>query len=203
MAQVDKVVIVMKVVALRDIAEGEEVLLDYGHEWEAAWQDYRIKWEMSKEHQPHPLKAEDVKAFYQKRPLETSQTIRNHPYPPKMATACFLVTRERLDGQPMIDVATSFDITEWYEPASFENYKGGRLFAVDVLERNEAPGFFYNYTVNARVSATHLERVVNVPHAACTFVDSPYASDMHIRGAFRHSIGILDTHFPQSWRDLR
>jgi hypothetical protein len=44
---------------------------------------------------------------------------------------------------------------------------------------------------------------VNVPHAACTFVDSPYASDIHTPGAFRHSIGILDSHFPQSWRDLR
>jgi hypothetical protein len=45
----------------------------HGPEWEAAWQDYRIKSEMSKEHQPHPLKAEDAKAFYQKRPLKWSE----------------------------------------------------------------------------------------------------------------------------------
>ena len=134
MALVDKVVIVMKVVALREIAEGEEVLLDYGPDWEAAWQDYRIKGEISSEQHPHPLKAEDLKVVYQKQPLETAQTIRNHPYPPNMATACFLVTRGRPDGLPMIDVLTSLEITEWYKPATFENYKGGCLFAVDVLE---------------------------------------------------------------------
>jgi hypothetical protein len=191
LAQVDKVVLMMKVVALRDIAADEEILLDYGPDWEASWQDYRTKWETTKE-SSHPLKAEDVRAFYKNRPLETVHTIQRNPYPPNMATACFLDTRERPDGQPMVDTATSFDITEWFEPATFEAYQGSRLFIVDVLDRQEAPGFFYNYTVNARVGDTKFEQAVNIPHTACTFVDKPYTSDIHTKGAFRHPIGIID-----------
>jgi hypothetical protein len=32
-------------VALRDIGEGEEILIDYGEEWEAAWQEHVRKYE--------------------------------------------------------------------------------------------------------------------------------------------------------------
>jgi hypothetical protein len=207
MAGVDKVVLVMKVVALKEIGPDEEIFLDYGTEWEKAWQDYHIKWEMGKEPMPHPLKAEDIRAFYAKRPLETRDvTLPHNPYPPNLATACFLRTRERPDGFPMINPQSGWDITEWYEPAdnsSFEDYKGSRLKVVDVLDRKEAPGFFYNYTVVARISANLVQEVVDVPHAACTFVDAAYQSDIHMRGAFRHPIGILDNHWPQAWRDLR
>lgn len=194
LAQVDNVVLVMKVVAMREIAEGEEILLNYGRDWEASWQDYQTKWE--KDHESslkHPLKAEDVRSFYKNRPFETAHTLQRNPYPPNMATACFLRTRERPDGQPMVDAATSYAITEWIGPETLEDYQGKRLFIVDVLDRHEAPGgFFYNYTLNARITATHFEQVVNVPHTACTFVNRPYSGDIHTEGAFRHPISIID-----------
>ena len=206
LANVDKVVLMMKVVALREIATDEEILLDYGPEWEEAWQRHRIQSEESSVQKgSYPLTAEDLRLSYKHKPFETRHTMDRNPYPVNTATACFLTTRGRPDGQPMFDALTSFAINEWVGPASFDAYKGARLFVVDVLDRKAAPdgGFFYNYTVNARVSATQFEQVVNVPHAACTFVDRPYTSKIHTKEAFRHPIGIMDTHFPQAWRDLR
>jgi hypothetical protein len=188
-------------VAQRDIQEGEELFLDYGPTWEAAWQDYQRQWEQSLAQRAHPWQSEDAKEQYRHQPLETAATIRPNSYPRHIATACFLQTRDRPDGVPMRD--GQLDITEWAGPATLDRYQGNRLFVVDVVDRYEAPGFFYNYTVNARVAVDRLEQVVNVPHAACTFVNSPYTSDMHMPGAFRHAIGIIDSHFPQMWRDKR
>eukprot|EP01083_Nonionella_stella_P145130 454181_1 len=35
----------MEVVATRDILEGEEVFIDYGQDFEEAWEDYVLDWE--------------------------------------------------------------------------------------------------------------------------------------------------------------
>ena len=164
-----------------------------------------LKWKMGKKHSPHPIKAQDLKLLYKDRPLETRETLLYNPYPPNVATVCFLETRDRPDGFPMMDIETNQDIQEWAGPISYQDVKGKKMFLVDVLERNEVPdgSFFYNYTVVARIGKSYIQQVVNVPHAACTFVDRPYASDIHIKGAFRHVIGLPDTIFPQAWRDLR
>lgn len=42
--------LMLEYVALRDIHEGEEVLVDYGKEWEEAWNDHAKAWEPVKEY---------------------------------------------------------------------------------------------------------------------------------------------------------
>eukprot|EP00980_Cylindrotheca_fusiformis_P005804 scaffold1223_cov119-Cylindrotheca_fusiformis.AAC.7 len=203
MANTNKIVLTMKVVATRDIGPGEEIFLDYGPQWEHAWQEYQQKWELERKGVPHPLKAKDMRDRYKAIPFEIPQTMRRNPYPPNIATACFMSIRERPDGKTMFDKTLGVDITEWASPAAYEDYQGSNLFIVDILERKNVDHFFYNYTVIAKISETRIEEIADVPHAACTFVDVPYKSDIHLDGAFRHSIGIIDSHFPQKWRDLR
>jgi hypothetical protein len=203
MAYTNKIVLTMKVVAMRDIAPGEEIFLDYGPQWEAAWQGYHAKWEKETERATHPLKAEDMRDRFKTKPFETPKTMMRNPYPPNIATACFLNIKERPDGKPMFDKAIGVDITEWTSPTAYQEYQGSNLFVVDILDRKEAAGFFYNYTLLAKLSETRIEEIADVPHTACTFVDQPYKSDLHLDGAFRHPIGIMDSHFPQKWRDLR
>jgi hypothetical protein len=199
MASIDKIVLTMKVVATKQIEPDDEIFLDYGPLWEAAWQEYQSSWEQNKDQSRHPLKAIDVAKQYETRPFQTAQTILQNPYPRDVATACYLKKLERRpDGKPMFDAAAKAEILEWSSPSMYEDYRGDTLFIVDVLDRKLAPDFFYNYTVK-----THSDIIVGVPHSACTFIDQPYKSDMHIHGAFRHSIGIIDSHFPQKWRDLR
>ena len=208
LAQTDKVVVVMKIVALRPIQEGEEILLNYGPDWQKAWDQYEIKSDMQKEMKKkgdqHPLQAEDVREMYKSKPFETQETLRKHPYPPNVIPACFLKSRDRPDGYPMFSTTSGREIAEWYEPVNFEDYKGSQIFIVDIMERTKTnDDWFYNYTVEAKMDGKSIEQVNDVPHSACTFVDAPYTSDVHMKGAFRHPIGIMDQHFPQAWRNLR
>lgn len=203
MANTNKIVLTMKVVATREIAPGEEIFLDYGPQWESAWQEYQRRWESELKGAAHPLKAKDLSDSFKGKPFEVPQTMARNPYPPNIATACYLSIRERPDGKPMFDNALGVDITEWASPTTYDEYQGSNLFIVDILQRRAAAGFFYNYTVVAKFSETRIEEIADVPHAACTFVDEPYKSDVHLDGAFRHPIGIIDSHFPQKWRDLR
>jgi hypothetical protein len=97
-----------------------------------------------------------------------------------------------------------WDISMFDGPRSFDKYDGQDFSKVTILERKEAPGFFYNYTVRAKFGDgdNDVEDVLDVPHAACTFVDDPYTSDIHISGAFRHPIGIPDKIWPEKWENL-
>lgn len=202
MADVTKIVLAMKVVATKDIGPGEEIFLDYGPQWEVAWKDYQTRWRREKEHVSHPLKAEDLRDQYRTKPFEVTRT-RKPPYPDGVATACFLKVKEVPDGRPMFDTALGVDIVEWSSPTTNADFKGRNLFIVDILDREETPERFFNYTVLAKFAEDRIEEIVNVPHEACTFVDLPYQGDMNLEGAFRHPIGIIDGHFPQKWRNLR
>ena len=204
LAETDRVVLVMNIVALRDIRPGEEIFLDYGSEWEQAWRDYRFNYNIHLQQRgdDYSLKAEDIREKYRYRPFETSATIRENPYPRNVGTACFLRTSDLPDGQPRVDEQENLKISQWEKPKTYSDYEGGQLVVVDVLDRKEAPGYFFNYTLRARMYSDRNEMVVNVPHAACTFVDRPYASDLVLPNAFRHPIAIPDGHFPKAWRDL-
>ncbi|CAJ1959111.1 unnamed protein product [Cylindrotheca closterium] len=202
MAEVSKIVLTMKVVATSDIAEGDEIFLDYGPQWVAAWNDYQARWQRDKQGNSHPLRAQDLRDQYRTKPFAAARTKRP-PYPVGVATACFLNVREVPDGKPMFDEALRVEIVEWSSPTTQQDYHGRNLFIVDVLDRAMAPEHFFNYTVLAKFAEDRIEEIVNVPHEACTFVDLPYQGDISLPGAFRHPIGIIDGHFPQKWRNLK
>eukprot|EP00934_Nitzschia_sp_Nitz4_P004738 Nitzschia sp. Nitz4//scaffold27_size158506//35282//37299//NITZ4_002586-RA/size158506-snap-gene-0.210-mRNA-1//-1//CDS//3329545446//4728//frame0 len=203
LSQVTDIVMVLKIVALRDLLPGEEVTIDYGPEWSSAWKEYLENWQDQVTRTPHPIQAEDVRQEYKIKPLETQETLLVQSYPPNVAPACFLPTRPRPDGVAHHD--GSHPIVEWFQDPTQEPYRGEDFKVVDILERVPHADDFYHYTVLARApfSPSGIHRVVHVPHAACTFVNRPYTSDQHLPGAFRHAIGFPDTAFPQAWRNLR
>jgi len=203
MAEVDKIVVVMKVVALRKIEEGEEVTISYGDDWQKAWDVYMDRWQSSKAKRPHRFTAEDLRELYKNKPFHTTETIPSDPYPENIISVCFLNTKERPDGQPKLEGRV--EIVDFTLPSDGTLYEGSRMIQVDILEQYETgDDHFFNYTVMAYFpSSGRKNKVLQVPHSACTFVDRPYTSDIHIRGAFRHYIGISDNDFPQAWRDLR
>ena len=205
MAQVKESVLMMKVVAARDIGVGEEITINYGNSWQKAWDSYEEKWKITKEGKPHPLKAEDLRIMYKNKPLETPETIEENPYPDDILTLCFLFTDERPDGEQMTNQEFGTEINQFIGPTKYEAYDSKSLYLVSVLDRMEAPGFFYNYTVRASLGDDEEEfaDVVDVPHSACTFFDSHYSSDIHLEDAFRHPIGMPESLIPVSWRNLR
>jgi hypothetical protein len=204
LSKVKEIVFNMKIVALTDIKKGEEITMNYGDSWQKEWNRYQTEFTELREGTEHPLKADDMKAMYKHKPYETLATLQENPYPELVHLACILETEERPDGTLMTDQKHGWDITQFTAPVNYDDFNGAHFYRVNVLGRHEAPIFFYNYTVRARISDDEdgIEVVYNVPHHACTFVDSPYTSDIHLPWAFRHFIEIKDSDFPTKWRDL-
>jgi hypothetical protein len=204
MAEVQDTVLVMKVVAKRDIREGEEITINYGKSWQTAWDAYESNWKVTKEKKPHPLKADDLRRMYKNKPLETVEILEQNPYPEDVFAACFLYTMDLPDGTQMTHQEFGTEINQFMSPNRYEDYDAGSLYYVDVLDRIEAPGFFYNYTVRASLGAevNDFADVKHVPHYACTFFDREYTSDIHLDGAFRHPVGMPDSMIPLAWRNI-
>lgn len=205
LAERSRVGIVMVVQALRDIEEGEEIFLNYGSGWEEAWKEYVDKGneEFGKD-KTWDLKADDMKIQYRDIPFATDLKDGVNPYPPSVATTCFLKTEDVQDGRPRRS-PNGHEIFRFADDMTPEKFTGADMYVCDVLSRTEklTDGNLYNYTVLAKISDEDIVQVENVPHAAITFVDQPYQSDLHTPGGFRHYIGIPDSDFPQAWRNLR
>lgn len=196
----DFIGVVMEVVATHDINAGDEVFIDYGSEWAAAWEKYMKEWEDKYKENPEqwPLKADDLKVEYRNKPFQTKQELEATPYPDGIQTACFIEWEDVEDGRVM-ETKSGKEITRWIGPVDFKGYSGLKMEICRVLERSkQLDDGLYSYTV-----VTDELKIENVPHAAITFVDTPYRSDIHTKGAFRHPIAIPDGIFPQEWRDNR
>ena len=112
-------------------------------------------------------------------------------------------TTDLPDGTQMRHQEFGTEINQFMSPNRYEDYDAGSLYFVEILDRVEAPGFFYNYTARASLGPDDNEfaDVKNVPHSACTFFDQDYTSDIHIDGAFRHPVGMPDSMISLAWRD--
>lgn len=206
MAEVNESVLILKIVAARDIGVGDEITINYGNSWQKAWDSYEEKWKETKEGKPHPLKAEDLRKMYKNKPFETPETLEKNPYPDDILTFCFLITTDKPDGTQMTNQEFGTEINLFDAPTTYEEYDSKSLYSVEILDRKEAPGFFYNYTVRASLGDEddQFADVVDVPHNACNFfLDAPYSSDILQPDVFRHPIGMPESQIPVSWRNLR
>lgn len=188
-------------VALRDIAQGEELFLDYGVEWEKAW------WE----HVAQPRSGETyyVPAWQlngdHTQPLYTVfEGIHGRLYPQRVDIRC---------DKAFLD----HSVTEWEDAIRNERlqtwlfHNSQRLLPCEILRRKNWEGRLL-YTVvmmeeyeNDENGQPQLNNhiVEDIPREGIKFVDRPYTSDLFLPGAFRHDIRIPDKMFPDSWRNLR
>lgn len=208
--------IMMTLKATRSIQSGEEIFIDYGPDWERAWNSYLENWQkrFSNSTSPKwPHKASDTMALYKDLPFPVNVQIGMKPYADGIVSACFLMESpiDTPDGQPNRN-SQGNDILVWQGPQSSDGHRAFGLNVCDLIDRKPLYDkdnviFSYNYTVLTRLKdqtdSQNLVQVENVPHHAVTLLDRPYSSDIHTEGAFRHWIGIEDRVFPQAWRNLR
>jgi hypothetical protein len=189
----------MELVATRDIDPGEEIFLDYGDEWETAWQEHVTRWkppqeadnyqsayEMNQEfdhifrtefeqmHDPYPsnVMLKFHKYFYDDHFRD--QWLENHPHP----------FHEHLN--------------EWQERTSVpcdvlrrEQDDSRVLYAIAIVENSEPD------------EEPEWRIIEDVPQEAIFFQDQPYSTDMFLENAFRHDIRIPDDIFPGKWKNLK
>jgi len=197
--------LMIEVVALTDIKEGEEIFIDYGDEWKAAWEKHVTEWNKGIDEgeipKQWPLKALDLNEEYRTKVYKTEEELAKDPYPPNVGLGAFLMLEEtKAAGTPE-------DPAIWTIPPNGTFFFAENLFEPVVLSRvkiEAAPGVTmpYNYTVKWTNSKGEHTFVKNVPHSAFAFVDEPEMSDHFVVNAFRHPIGIPDEIFPQGpWRN--
>jgi SET domain len=197
--------LMFEIVATRDISPGEEVFIDYGSEWKAAYKKHVEEWnakvaagEIQKE---WPLRAVDMNARYHTvKPFKTEPEFAKEPYPENVSLKAFLVL------QDSDKAGTAADPKVWGEEKNETAYHHDNLFDVTALERkqveNSSAVVPYTYKVQWASKAGKTTVVEGVPHEALVFFDKPGTSDQFVDNAFRHYIGIPDDIFPDAWRNL-
>lgn len=186
----------MELVALRDIEPGEEIFLDYGDEWEAAWQKHVQRWK--------PVKGADtyVSAFEMNQQFDhvfrTESEQEERPYPPNLMIKFHhyffddAIRRFWLKSNPM---PLSQPLDDWKKEYSGEckiksRHQLGRRMLYTILVQSDEPSGEW-------ISLEH------VPREALFFQDRPYTTDMFLENAFRHDIRIPDELFPEKWKNLK
>jgi hypothetical protein len=193
-------------IALRDIEEGEELFLDYGNEFEAAWQHHVATWKPV-EHAASYASAHDFNIRMADTPLRTEQEQEMDPYPDHLQIRChsILITDPYQWKYSIPDINSAEDF--W----SLDD-KGYPCRIVQRLYENGSVNQYYNVVIVVDESSTTKDDGSTtvatpevsrnrVPRHAISFSDKPYTTDMHLPNAFRFPMMIPDDIFPDAWRN--
>jgi len=172
-------------VALRNIVEGEEILLDYGPEWEAAWNQHVKNWVP-----PADADAYVHSSQWNEETLRTEQEQQFNPYPSNLHTLCspaymwnsqqgvylyLVLDKEYIDRVPC-------RVLDRYPHPT--NATGPEVYSVELIEEEKS-------------IVTH-----NFERSHIFLTDRLLSQDWHLPNTFRHPIRIPDDMFPQSWINI-
>jgi hypothetical protein len=183
----------MELIALRDIQPDEEILLDYGDAWEAAWHEHVRNWKPVEGAQYY-VSAEMINE--EPDPLPTEFEKIYSPYPKNVQLLFDNKFRTDEWKEHNKDVATlhAFTIKQTYsdwvecEILSYE-------ISDTVREDGTLPTLYTVVVTEDNVS----EVVKGVPRESIVHVNRPYSSDMFLPNAFRHEIHVPI--FPEAWKN--
>lgn len=178
----------MELVALRDINPGEELFLDYGSQWEDAWNDHVHNWK--------PIEGSDIYVSASQlnqspEPLRTEFGQLHWPYPDNVSLQCDRSFFQHID----------YDKFQETGEVEMTDHHGASWHDCEVLRYEEVDGIL-RYTAVVLLPEGKNDKLPRAPREAFRFVDSPYTSDMFLPNAFRHPMMIPDDLFPEYWMNL-
>jgi hypothetical protein len=182
-------------VALRDIEQGEELFLDYGDEFEAAWQQHVANWKPVTNAATY-ASAHDFNLRMADTPLRTEQEQDVDPYPDHLQIRCHSILSDPHWKHGLATTAAASN-DFW----SLDD-KGHPCRIVQRWYDDNGDDYYNVHVYDHSSSDTMLEYTrQRVPRHAITFCDKPYTTDMHLPNAFRFPIMIPDEIFPNAWRN--
>jgi hypothetical protein len=208
--------LVLEYVALRDIQENEEIFIDYGLEWQAAWEQHMLDWN------PLPESARYISASdMNMKGLEMIRTVdeqETEPYPDSVVTSCIYEysqgdERETDMAEAMANQAVikSWEPLEWGVP-TYMFLRPCRVLAREDYDVDGSEDSKHTYTVQILnhpnmhdsqiIPEDETVIVTDVPREAIAFTDFLYTTDMHMHNTFRHEMIMDDAVFPEKWRYL-
>lgn len=174
-------------VALCDIQEGDEILLDYGSEWEEAWDDHVSRWKPPKDADKY------IPAFDLENNVDgIVHTIHEEPYSGNVLIYLHDEYRAFLG-------INTYDSEAWPHPRVLDRYKDSNNETVYMVET-------YHDVEDEQREMTFVtydkEILFGVPRDAFQFLDAQYSRDHFDPGSFRHPIMIPSDIMPTAWMDL-
>eukprot|EP00536_Pseudo-nitzschia_multiseries_P018660 jgi/Psemu1/316138/fgenesh1_kg.2852_\ len=185
-------------VALRDIERGEEITIDYGIEWETAWQEH-------------------VKNFDRPRRFYTPAFELNEMIDLRIPTA-FEPLQQQFEGiitfcrpyyfPPDYDIApykfeTDEDTEDWGEyhyTCRVLIRRDDNRYTVEVFERER---WLDKFDMYERRKDSPVYILFDLPRDAIFFRDMVYQRDHHQPWSFRHDMRLPDEIFPEAWKDQK
>jgi hypothetical protein len=164
-------------VALRDIDENEEILIDYGKAWEQAWQEH-------------------VQNFVPRKNYVPAHELN------EMESIVYRTSQERAYQNDKVQLWCR----SWYLNRFVRGFQddaqcrilkqlGKDRYMVQLMS-------FHSFDYDGITRVDKGEVFWNVPSDAFYFSDIPYTRDHHLFEAFRQSIMIPDELFPDAWKNL-
>jgi hypothetical protein len=194
--------LLLDIVAIKDIARGDEILLYYGEAWERKWEQHIAKWKSSSKNFTDILGVPTTADFNSIQKDEVIMTVAEReedeePLPENIMTRCGFAL-------PGDNVAPD-------EDGKIKGYdtKDPKYVPCEILEAEPNAGTD-RYTYRAKVeytSSTGEVTLYSVKYDSgqnfMQYVDKPYTRDYYRKGAFRKSIGLSDGMFPSHWLDFK
>jgi hypothetical protein len=185
-------------IALRDIQQGEELFLDYGDSYEAAWQRHVANYK------PPPnsenfMDGMSINIKYHSAPIRTEQEQQSNPYPEHLQIRGHAGLETIPDSEKDVSMYT-WASTDYGLPVRILERHVTSTEHTYTLEMGLIPkeAFMDKHTRDREADLTWVRRE-RVPRHAILFFDNPGSTDMHLPGAFRQPILIPDDIFPTQW----
>jgi len=207
----------MEIYALRDIQPGEEVYIDYGAEWEDAWESHVANWVPPVREQSF-VTAKEANQQIDLEILVSPENLRSVPTNKYLMTFCqYWPTSD--DDHEVWSHQTERDWILWEDEELFSTFSDdGSKYEGEYSTHSDMT--YWPCTVISGENGTYKVRILqhkrtrqqpwdrsghprlltNYPRSSIQYFVKPYEGDQHFSGAFRHPIGIKDSMLPEKWK---
>ena len=163
-------------IATSDIAEGEELFLDYGDLWEEEFQKLGRDWQtFDRSHLDSYISATQYNEMYPTDPLYTTEELQEYnPHPDNLHLRCHHALDDyRNEAGVFAYEGEASDLAENWRTWSGD----GTGYACEVLLRvDEGASYIVRYKIpNDEGGEDDIRTISNVPREAIKFFDDPYS----------------------------
>lgn len=179
---IEKIGLSFEYVALRDIEEGEEIFMDYGPAWEAAWEEHVKNWKPIEGAENYVHSSEWSEPY-----LRTFEELESNPYPENLHTMCIESYARDENGE--------YTFIPVLRETTFRKH-------CDVMVRREDGEGGYVYDIDLKLDDSQEDswiQVKNYDASGVALYDIPFTNDWHMPNAFRHIIAVPDDVMPPTW----
>lgn len=194
--------LVLEYVATRDIQPGDELFLDYGQAWEDAWNHHVQNWSPPEDGNSY-RSAYTLNHSPDYHILMTELEAQSKPYPSNLELRCHggLLYNRHWRYKKLTWEGTPLGQDPEYGHPCFISHRRELASSGDGDDPVE---YVYSVIISVVVDQVsgEVEEAVkhNVPRNALRWFDRPHTTDIHLRQAFRHEIGLPKEMLPLAWK---